>query len=149
MLARAAFLALLAAGALAAASPATADAFADQVGQLSPGIEDVRIAGTWSDDTGAGVYRVVIARDGGLETPTRLFVQWIADGGDGAQSVLHSLEIAEVAAENLQVIGYHAESEGDGLSVFIDAMSASGDTGQTYELFVFSPEDYRFGTATN
>ena len=134
---------------LAFAAPAFADALSDGVAALPGGVEDVRIAGTWQNEGKSGAYRVVIARSGGDAVTARLFVQWIAYGEAGESTVENSMEIAEFAPLNLDIVDFVSESDADGLSVYIETIDPSGSADEQYELHIFGPNDYRFGPATN
>jgi hypothetical protein len=140
--------AYLAAG-IALCSPAFADALSDGAATIPGGVEDVRIGGTWQAGGKSGVYRIVIARTGGETVTARLFVQWIAYRDAGEASVEKSMEINEVAAQGLDVVDYVSESDADGLAVYLQTIDAADGTNEQYELYIFGPDDYRFGPATN
>lgn len=133
----------------AAALPARADALLDGVTAMPGPVEDVRIAGTWERDGKTGAYRVVIARTVGEAVTARLFVQWIAYRDDGGTTVDNTIEIRELGELKVDVVDYTSESDPDGLSVFIQTLNPNGSTDQSYELFVLSPTEYRFGQASN
>lgn len=136
--------------ALATLAPvaARADAISDGIAALPGEVEDVRIAGSWTEGDKSGVYRVVISRSSGATVTARLFVQWLAYGGDGLPKVDSTLEITDLAAAGIDIVDYTADLEEDGLSMFIDTLSPSaGD--QLYELFITSRTEYRFGPASN
>jgi hypothetical protein len=132
-----------------AAPPALAGELADGIAAMPGGGEDVRLGGTWQADGKGGVYRVVIARSGGNAITARLFVQWIAYGDTGDTTVEHTIEIAEFDELDLDIVDYVSESDAQGLSVYIEAIDPEGATSEQFELFIFAPDDYRFGTATN
>ena len=140
--------AFVAAG-IAFASPAFADGISDGIASLPGAVEDVRIGGTWQADGKSGVYRMVIARTGGEAVTARLFVQWIAYGEAGEATLEHTNEIVEFATLGLDIIDYVSESDAEGLSAYIETIDAQGGANEHYELFVFAPDDYRFGPATN
>lgn len=138
--------------ALAVAVPpgsARADAIADAVRQLDPTVQDVRIAGTWEKEGRKGVYRIVVARSGVPQPAARLFVQWIATGVDGSLGIDHAIEIGEMAALKLDIADFVAETDPDGLSIFVEVVDPSQDTDQSYELFIEDDGTYRFGPASN
>ena len=130
-------------------SPALADTLSEGVATMPGGVEDVRIGGTWQDGNKSGVFRLVIVRTGGNAVTARLFVQWVAYGDTGEATVEHSLEVAEFADLDLDIVDYVSESDPEGLSVYIETIDPEGAASEQYELFVFGPDDYRFGTATN
>jgi hypothetical protein len=132
-----------------AVPPALADELADGIAAMPGGVEDVRIGGTWQADGKSGVYRIVIARSGGNAITARLFVQWIAYGETGEATVEHTMEITEFDKLNLDIVDYNSESDAEGLSVYIEAIDPEGGASEQFELFVFGPDDYRFGPATN
>ena len=134
---------------IALASPAVADGIADGVATLPGAVEDVRIAGTWQADGKSGVYRMVIARTGGEAVTARLFVQWIAYGEAGEATLENTNEIVEFATLGLDIIDYVSESDAEGLSAYVETIDPQGGANEQYELFVFAPDDYRFGPATN
>ena len=136
---------------IAAPLPTTAraDALADGIAALAPAVQDVKVAGAWEKDGGKGVYRVVVARQAGAAPATRLFVQWIATAADGTESVARTIEIPELAALNLGVSDLTAESDPDGLSVFVHVIEGGQVSDQSYELFVDTDGTYRFGPASN
>ncbi len=131
------------------AGPTRADQIADGIAAIPGAVDEVRIGGTWADDDKSGVYRIVIARSGGDEVTARLFIQWVAYDDDGQATVEHSLEIKEFAALNVDIDDFTSESDEDGLSVFIRTIDPGDNNDQSYQLFVFSPTNYRFGLATN
>lgn len=128
---------------------ARADALLDGIATLPGAVEDVRIAGNWMRDGDAGAYRVLIARTGMANLSARMFVQWIVYDDGGEASVRATIEIVELAALHTDVADYTAESDEEGLSVFIDTMSPGGLPGTLYELYVTAPDKYRFGPASN
>jgi hypothetical protein len=135
--------ALLAAALVAAdAEHAKADALADGVAAIPGEVEDIRFAGSWSEGDEGGIYRILLTRSGSPIT-ARLFVQWIAVGGDGPK-VARSVEIEEFGALKIDLLDFAAESDVDGLAVHIESVD-----GDAYELFVTGPEDHRFGRASN
>ncbi len=143
------FLALAFAFGLALAGPVRADPVAEGVAAIPGAVDEVRIGGTWADGAKSGVYRIVVTRGGGNEVTARLFVQWVAYSDDGGAKVQHSIEIKEFAALKVDIDDFTSESDKDGLSVFIRTTDPNGSNDLSYELFVFSPTDYRFGPATN
>jgi hypothetical protein len=138
-----------AAASLALGSLARADALTDGIATLPGAIEDVRIGGTWEAGGKTGAYRVLIARSGGDTVTARLFVQWIAYQDGGGSAVENTIEIKELADLKVDVIDYTSESDENGLSVFLQTLNPNGSGDQDYELFVFSPTEYRFGPASN
>jgi hypothetical protein len=138
----------LAAG-VALASPAFADALSEGVATLPGGVEDVRIGGTWQAGGKSGVYRIVIARAGGETITARLFVQWVAYRDAGEALVENSIEINEIFAEGLDIVDYVSESDADGLSVYLQTIDPVDGSNEQYELYIFGPDDYRIGPATN
>jgi hypothetical protein len=135
--------------ALAAAAPARADDIFDGIAKMPGAVEDVRIGGTWENGGTTGAYRVVVARTGGDAITARLFVQWIAYQDGGGAAVDNTIEIKELGALKVDVIDFNSESDSDGLSVYIQTLNPNGGGDQTYELFVTSPTEYRFGPASN
>jgi hypothetical protein len=147
--------AVLFAAALTASTalPAMADAVSDAVRSLpaSVGPGDTPIAGESGEVrtvTGrragqSGSYRVIIARDQAPSPTARVFVQWVA-----GQKVAFTVEVREFEALNTDIRDLNAKIEGGDLSVFIDANGPAGDL-NSYELFVFGPNKYRFGKSTN
>lgn len=131
------------------ATPLRADTLADTVQALDPSVQDIRIAGTWEKDGRKGVYRIVVARSGTPKPSARMFVQWIATGVDGSQAVERSIEVTELAKLKLDISDFVAETDPDGLSVFVEVIDPSQDTDQSYELFVEDDGTYRFGPASN
>ena len=134
---------------IALASPGYADGISDGIAKLPGAVEDVRVAGTWQAEGKSGVYRMVIARTGGDAVTARLFVQWIAYGEAGEATLENTNEIVEFATLGLDIIDYVSESDAEGLSAYIEAVDPQGSINDQYELFVFAPDDYRFGPATN
>jgi hypothetical protein len=132
-----------------AAPPALASELGDGIAAMTGGVEDVRIGGTWQTGGKSGVYRLVVARSGGNAITARLFVQWIAYGETGEATVEHSIEIAEFDELDLDIVDYVSESDPEGLSVYIEAIDPEGASSEQFELFIFAPDDYRFGPATN
>lgn len=128
---------------------ARADALDDAVAAIPGEIEEVRLVGSWTMDDRQGGYRVVIARAGEDLSASRLFVQWLSVGDDGSVQLDHHQEIAELAELAVELVDYHAESDSEGLSLFLDTFDAANDSSQTYELFIFGPDDYQFGPASN
>ena len=131
------------------AGPAHADALSDGIVAMPGGVEDVRIGGTWQRGEDSGVYRIIIVRGGGDAVTARLFVQWVAYGEAGEADVRDSIEIPEFGALGLDIVDYVSESDADGLSVFIETIDPQGSNNEQYELHIFAPDDYRFGTASN
>ena len=131
------------------AGPAAADPVAEGVAQIPGVVDEVRIGGTWSGGDRSGVYRIVVARSGGDQVTARLFVQWVAFADDGGAMVTHSMEIPEFAALGVDIDDFTSESDSDGLAVFIRTVDPDGADDLAYELYVFSPTDYRFDVATN
>jgi hypothetical protein len=121
---------------------ARADALADGVAAIPGEVEQIQFAGSWSEGDEGGVYRIVLTRSGS-PIAARLFVQWIAIGDDGPH-VTHTAEIEEFGALKIDVLDFSGETDADGLAVHIESVE-----GDTYELFVTGPEDYRFGRASN
>lgn len=145
---RLAFMLFVAAGVIAA-TPAEADPVSEGIATLPGAVEDVRIGGSWQMDGKSGVYRILIARAGGDAVTARLFVQWIAYGEAGTATVEESLEVSEFADLELDIIDYTSESDAEGLAVYIESIDPQGGGDEQFELFVFAPNDYRFGPATN
>ena len=140
------------AGAVAAlilAAPAFADGIADGIAALPGAAEDVRIGGTWEKDGRSGAYRIVIAREGADAITARLFIQWIAYDDAGGAKLEETVEIKEFADLKLDIVDYTSDSDTDGLSVYLETVNPESDADESYELFVFSPTDYRLGPATN
>jgi hypothetical protein len=131
------------------ATPVLADELADGIASIPGGVEDVRIVGTWQGDGKSGVYRMVIARAGGNAITARLFVQWIAYGETGETTVEHSTEITEFDDLDLDVVDYSSESDAQGLSIYLEAIDPESSGNEQFELFIFGPDDYRFGPASN
>jgi hypothetical protein len=129
--------------------PPRADAVSDGVAMIPGAVEDVRIVGTWDDNGRSGVFRVIVARSGGDAVTARLFVQWVAYQSDGGATVDASIEIAELGELGVDIDDVTAESDVAGLTMFIRTIDPNGNGDLTYELFVFSPTDYRFGPASN
>jgi hypothetical protein len=140
---------VIVASVVAALAPARADEVADGIAAIPAGVEDVRIGGTWQDGSRSGVFRIVIVRTGGNAVTARLFVQWVAYGDTGEATVEHSMEVTEFDELDLDIVDYVSESDQEGLSIYIETIDPEGAASEQYELFVFSPDDYRFGTATN
>ena len=134
---------------LAVSLPAFADEISDGVAKLPGAVEEVRIAGTWDGDGKSGAYRVVIARSGGNAVTARMFVQWLAYQQDGSATLENTVEITELADLKVDVVDFTSESDADGLAVYIQTLDPNGSQDQNYELFVFSPTNYRFGPSTN
>ena len=140
------------AGAVAAlilAAPAFADEIADGIAALPGAVEDVRIGGTWEKDGRSGAYRIVVAREGADAITARLFIQWIAYDDAGGAKLEETVEIKEFADLKLDIVDYTSDSDTDGLSVYLETVDPESDADESYELFVFSPTDYRLGPATN
>jgi len=135
--------------ALLFAGAALADTLADGVAAIPGEIEQVRLVGNWTIDDRQGAYRIVVARAGEDFSASRLFVQWLSIGDDGAVQLDHHQEISDLADLGVAVLDYSAESDSEGLSLFIEAMGPDSDSSQTYELFIFGPDDYQFGPASN
>lgn len=135
------------------ALPARADAVSDAVLSLPAGTAagDMSIADESAEIrlvTGrragqSGAYRVIVARDAAPTPTARVFIQWIA-----AHKVSFTIEVREFEALNTDIRNLTAKIEGGDLAVFIQAKSPNGDL-NTYELFVFGPNKYRFGKSTN
>jgi len=134
---------------LATASPVSADDIADGVATMPGAVEDVRIGGTWDRGSSSGLYRIVVTRSGGNTITARLFVQWVAFDDDGGSTLIDSIEIEEVGELGIDVIDYISDSDGDGLSVFIQADNPAEPDVDSFELFVFSTSSYMFDVATN
>jgi len=140
------------AGAVAAlilSAPVFADELADGLAALPGAVEDVRIGGTWEKDGKSGAYRIVIAREGSDTITARLFIQWIAYDDAGGARLEETIEIKEFAEKKLDIVDYTSDSDADGLSVYLEALNPESDADESYELFVFSPTDYRLSPATN
>ena len=135
-------LAVAVAGGLISNTPALADAIADGVALLPGAIDDVRVAGTWSRDGQSGVYRILIGRGGGNDITARMFIQWVVYHSDGSATLLETIEIAELAELEIDVIDYISESDQDGLTVYIHADNPVSGGDETFELFVFSPTQH-------
>jgi hypothetical protein len=135
--------------ALAAAYPVFADEIADGVAAMPGAVEDVRIGGTWQREGKAGTFRIVVARRGGNDVTARMFVQWVSYEIDGTATVEDSIEIMELANLAVDVVDFTSESDVDGLTVYIQTLNPNDATDLTYELFVFSPTEYRFNEASN
>lgn len=128
---------------------AVADDVADEVKAMPGGVEDVSIGGSWQDGDRSGAYRLVVTRAGVEKVTARLFVQWLAYGEAGEATVADSIEITELAELGVDIVNLSTEADADGLSLYVDTLGESGELGETYEIHVFSPTDYRFGTASN
>lgn len=131
------------------AGAASADDLLDGIKAIPGQVEEIQIGGTWSRGSDAGQYRLVVAREGGDGTTARLFVQWVAYEDAGETKVLDTIEIKELADLKVDITSMNTESDDKGLSVFLSTRDPNGTADQTYELFVFSPTDYRFGPASN
>lgn len=130
-------------------SSAVADETADSVRAIPAGVEDVSIGGSWQDGDRNGAYRLVVTRAAGEHVTARLFVQWLAYGAAGAATVEESIEITELGELGVDIINLSSETDDQGISVFVDTMGGGGDLGETYEVHIFSPDDYMFGPASN
>jgi hypothetical protein len=128
---------------------AKADAISDSVGSLEASVQDVRITGTWQIEGRKGVYRILIARPSVAKPTARLFVQWIATGADGSQTIDRTIEVTELPALKLDIADYVAETDTDGLSVFVETTNPANDSDQSYELILDNDGTYRFGPASN
>lgn len=128
---------------------ALADDTADQVRAIPGGVEDVSIGGSWQDGDRTGAYRIVVTRGGGERITARLFVQWIAYGDTGEATVADSIEIKELGDLGVDISNLSSETDDQGISVFVDTMGDAGAMGETYEVHIFSPDDYMFGPASN
>ena len=124
------------------------DELADQVKAIPGGVEEMSFGGNWQDGDRSGAYRLVVTRGGVERVTARLFIQWIAYGEAGA-TVADSIEIAELAELETDIVHLSTEADADGLSVFVDTLAATGGMGETYEIHVFSPTDYLYGPASN
>jgi hypothetical protein len=134
---------------LSFAVAAEADEFNDTVAAIPGEIEEVRLVGSWEMDGRQGGYRVVVARAGDDLSVSRLFVQWLSVADTGMVQLDHHQEIVDIADLGVEVVDYRAESDPEGLSLFIDTQKPDSDSSQTYELFFFGPDDYQFGPASN
>jgi hypothetical protein len=128
---------------------ARADAILDGLKTLPGNVEDVRVGGTWDESGKNGIYRVIISRSGGDAVTARLFVQWVSYDDTGGAKVENTIEIKEFAELKVDIVDFTSESDGDGLSVFLQTLNPNGESDQNYELFVTSPTQYRFGPASN
>ena len=138
------------AGALACASAqAAADELSDGVKAIPGTVEIVEIGGTWARGGIAGQYRIIVTRTGGDRVSARLFVQWLAYQEDGSAIVTDTIEINEFAELDVDVAALSPNSDDGGLEVFIETLDPNGREDKTFELFVISPTDYRFGPASN
>jgi hypothetical protein len=135
----------------ALARPAFADPLADGVAMLPGAVGDVRLGGTWERGERSGVFRIVIARAGagGEPVTARLFVQWVADQDAGGAPAETTVEIVEFAELGVDIADYTSDSDADGLAVYIRTVDSVAAADRNYELYVFSPTDYRFDVATN
>ena len=140
----------LASGILAGAATVThADDVADGIAALPGTVEDVRIGGTWGEGERIGIYRIVVARTAAEAVTARMFVQWVAYEADGGATVNNSIEITELDELDIDIVDYTSEADAEGLSVYIQTLNPNDSADESYELFVFSPTDYRFGPASN
>jgi hypothetical protein len=128
---------------------AHADAILDGLKTLPGNVEDVRVGGTWDEDGKNGIYRVIVSRSGGDAVTARLFIQWVAYDDTGGATVQDTIEIKEMAGLKVDIVDFTSESDGDGLSVFLQTLNPNGESDQNYELFVTSPTQYKFGPASN
>jgi len=128
---------------------AFADDVPDQVRAIPGNVEDVSIGGNWQDGDRSGAYRIVVTRDGIDRVTARLFVQWIAFGDAGQATVADSIEITEVGDLGVDIVNLSSETDDQGLSVFVDTLNDGDGAGETYEVHIFSPNDYMFGPASN
>ena len=136
--------------------PAAADVISDQVAAIPGAVEDVSIGGSWQNGDRSGAYRLVVTRSGGEKITARLFVQWISYDDAGQATVDNSIEIKEIADLGVDIANLSSETDDDGLSIFVDTINAAGDTcdaaensGESYEVHIFSATDYMFGPASN
>ena len=134
---------------LAASTAARADAVLDGIATLPGSVEDVRVGGTWERDGKIGAYRIVVARTGGESVTARMFVQWVVYEEDGGASVESTIEITELSELDVDVVDFTSESDEDGLSVYIQTLDPNGAGDESYELFITSPTQHRFGPASN
>ena len=91
--------------------PPPAWAEADSLALLPPEVHTVATVGRWLAEGRGGPYRVVVLQGGADAPVTRVFVQWLADGGEGAPAVAASAEIgafAELAGATLLRPEWHA-----------------------------------------
>ena len=134
---------------LCATPEARADAVADMVAALDPGLRDASIVGNWKSGDGQGVYRLVLMRGSGEAPPSRLFVQWIAVAADGAATLARTVEVQEVGTQKLRVGRLNATPEQGGLTVFIEIANPAADAPATYEAIVENDGSYRFDAVSN
>jgi hypothetical protein len=135
--------------ATAFAPPASADIVSDAISVMPGSVQEVRFAGSWQISGRNGAYRIVIARSDGGAPASRLFIQWIAYGEPGGANLAASIEISEFAAGGLNILDYSAVSDAEGLSMYLEVFDPGRGGNEEYELFVFAPNEYRLGTATN
>jgi len=128
---------------------AVADDVPAQVAAIPGSVEDISIGGNWQDGDRSGAYRIVVTRAGGDKITARLFVQWIAYGDTGEATVADSIEIRELGELGVDIVNLSSESDDEGLSVFVDTLHDAGSAGETFEVHIFSPNDYMFGPASN
>lgn len=131
------------------ASSAFADAVSDGVAAMPGSVQEVRFSGSWQSGGTNGVYRIVVARAATPAVSTRMFIQWVALGSGGQMTVVNTTEIGELGASGLNVTGFTAQSDAEGLALFLNVIPPGGSFPEEYELFVFGPNEYRFGVATN
>ena len=128
---------------------AVADDTPELVRAIPGSVEDLSIGGSWQDGDRNGAYRLVVTRGGAERITARLFVQWIAYGDAGAATVAESIEITELGELGVDIVNLSSETDDLGISLFVDTMGDAGAVGETYEVHIFSPDDYMFGPASN
>ncbi|MCW4114704.1 hypothetical protein NPA31_006980 [Aurantimonas sp. MSK8Z-1] len=119
---------------------------------LSPQIEDVQTLGPWTDGDKNGVWRAVMMQDGNDPDRYRFYVQQIEMTGS-QMSLKSSTEIKEINKIQGTIVGYRADEPDDedtnSLTLFFDIVPSEGEIAETYQLFFFQNQPYRFGPATN
>ncbi len=137
----------LAAPAIAAddapAKPA-GDATALAIAALDPAITHVRVFGEWKTDDMVGTYRAIIRR---TDTPdvVRFFLQKVTD----KNGVASSIELTEIAENQLTLTGYNFEIDSFGLTLFVETRNKKTAEDVTYEVFLQEDGSYEFQPASN
>jgi hypothetical protein len=135
--------------AVIATGPASAQTAITSPGALGLNVMDVRIFGKWAHNNQQGYFRGIIARDKPAAGALRFVLQWIAVADDKSLTLIKSMAPPELAKDGVNVIDYRHEMDADGLALFIDTVHPRTNADTTYEMFVFTPNEYEINPASN
>ncbi len=132
----------------AEAAPPPVDPLFQMIESVPVAITDIRLVGEWSEGDEVGIFRTIVTQDMVLGGASRLFVQWLAPGDTGPR-IRHQIEIKELVEERINIVDFTAETDQQGLALYLETVAANGGFSSGFEVFITAPDEYLFQPISN